>query len=46
MFARTAEKRFGALGRMGLVAAIHVAALFVIARSLGIVPGDCQKSNP
>jgi len=37
MFA-TAEKRFGALGRMGLVAAIHVAALFVIARSLGIVP--------
>jgi periplasmic protein TonB len=36
MFARTAEKRFGALGRMGLVAAIHVAALFVIARSLGI----------
>jgi TonB family protein len=38
MFARTAEKRFGALGRMGLVAAIHVAALFVIARSLGIVP--------
>lgn len=39
MIARTAEKRFGALGRMGLVAAIHVAALFVIARSLGIVPG-------
>jgi protein TonB len=39
MFAGTAEKRFGALGRMGLVAALHVAALFVIARSLGIVPG-------
>lgn len=38
MFARTAEKRFGALGRMGLVAALHVAALFAIARSLGIVP--------
>jgi protein TonB len=38
MVARTADVRFGALGRMGLVAAIHVAALFVIARSLGIVP--------
>jgi len=38
MVARTVDRRFGALGRMGLVAAIHVAALFVIARSLGIVP--------
>ena len=38
MIARTAERRFGALGRMGLVAAIHVAALYMIARSLGIVP--------
>ena len=38
MVAQTAEKRFGALGRMGLVAAVHVAALFLIARSLGIVP--------
>lgn len=39
MAVRTAERRFGALGRMGLVAAVHVAALFLIARSLGIVPG-------
>jgi periplasmic protein TonB len=38
MVARTAEKRFGALGRMGLVAAVHVAALYLIATSLGIVP--------
>ena len=38
MVARTAERRFGALGRMGLVAAVHVAGLFLIARSLGIVP--------
>jgi periplasmic protein TonB len=39
MVARTAERRFGALGRMGLVAAVHVAALYLIANSLGIVPG-------
>src|SRR5262245_26142424 len=33
----TVEKRpFGALGRMGVVAALHVAVLFVIARSLGL----------
>ena len=38
MSAQTVDRRFGALGRMGLVAAIHVAALFLIARSLGIVP--------
>ena len=38
MVARTVDRRFGALGRMGLVAAIHVAALFLIARSLGLVP--------
>jgi len=38
MVAHTADRRFGALGRMGLVAAIHVAALYMIARSLGIVP--------
>jgi protein TonB len=38
MIARTAEKRFGAMGRMGLVAALHVAALFALARSFGIVP--------
>lgn len=39
MVARTAERRFGALGRMGLVAAVHVAALYLIANSLGLVPG-------
>jgi protein TonB len=34
-----AEKRpLGALGRMGMVAGIHVAALYLIASSLGIVP--------
>jgi protein TonB len=46
MVAHTAEKRFGALGRMGLVAAIHVAALFVIARSLGIVPPVIAEDPP
>jgi protein TonB len=46
MVARTAEGRFGALGRMGLVAAIHVAALFVIARSLGIVPPVFEEAPP
>lgn len=39
MAAQTLEKRpLGALGRMGIVAGMHAAALFVIARSLGIVP--------
>ena len=39
MVARTLERRpLGALGRMGVVAALHAAALFVIARSLGLVP--------
>lgn len=37
MVTRTAERRpYGALGRMGVVAALHVCVLFVIARSLGI----------
>jgi len=37
MATRIAERRpLGALGRMGLVAAIHVAVLFAIMRSLGI----------
>jgi protein TonB len=37
MVSRTAERRpLGALGRMGIVAAMHVAVLFVIARSVGI----------
>src|SRR5262245_44923098 len=32
------ERRpLGALGRMGMVAALHVAALYVIARSAGLV---------
>jgi protein TonB len=37
MVTRTAERRpYGALGRMGMVAALHVCVLFVIARSMGI----------
>ena len=37
MAAVAAQRRpLGALGRMGLVAGLHVAVLFVIARSLGI----------
>ena len=37
MVTRTAERRpYGALGRMGVVAALHVCVLFVIARSMGI----------
>ena len=39
MVARTAETRpFGALGRMGVVAALHVGVLYVIAQSLGLAP--------
>ena len=39
MAAATQEKRsFGALGRMGIVAGMHVAVIFIIARSLGLVP--------
>jgi protein TonB len=39
MAARTAEKRpLGALGRISLVAAAHVALLFAIAGGLGVVP--------
>ena len=39
MAAQASEKRpLGALGRMSLVAAIHIAVLFVIANGLGIVP--------
>ena len=38
MVAHTAERRFGAVGRIGLVAAMHVAALFLIVKSLGIAP--------
>jgi len=39
MVARTAEMRpLGALGRMGVVAAVHVGVLYVIAQSLGLAP--------
>lgn len=39
MSTHTAERRpMGALGRMGIVAALHVGALYLIASSLGIVP--------
>ena len=39
MTAQTAERRpMGALGRMGMVAALHGAVLYLIASSLGIVP--------
>ena len=38
MSARTAEKRFGALGRMGIVVAFHAALLLVLARGFGVVP--------
>lgn len=46
MVTQTADRRFGALGRMGMVAAIHVAALFVIGRSLGIVPTIGEDPPP
>src|SRR3954470_8836091 len=39
MAAGNVERRsMGALGRMGVVAGMHVAVFFLIARSLGIVP--------
>jgi len=45
MAAVAAQRRpLGALGRMGLVAGLHVAVLFVIARSLGI--GESIKPPP
>ena len=38
------ERRpLGALGRMGMVAALHVAALYVIARSVGLVSVELEK---
>jgi periplasmic protein TonB len=44
MNASVAEKRpVGALGRMGMVAGLHVAALYLIASSLGIVPPLVQE---
>jgi protein TonB len=45
MSARTAERRpLGALGRMSVVAAMHVAVFFVIARSMGLV--HAQTDDP
>ena len=42
-----AEKRpLGALGRMGAVAGLHVAALYLIAASLGVVPSLIPKEPP
>jgi len=39
MSTHTAERRpLGAMGRMGVVAAMHVGLLYVIAKSLGLVP--------
>ena len=38
MAARTERGPYGALGRIGIVAGMHVAVLYVIARSLGIAP--------
>jgi len=39
MYARTADRRFGALGRMGLVVAFHAALLVMLARGFGVMPG-------
>lgn len=42
-----AEKRpLGALGRMGMVAALHAGALYLIATSLGIVPPLIEQEPP
>lgn len=38
MYARTADRRFGALGRMGIVVAFHAALLVVLARGFGVMP--------
>ena|SRR5262245_7685075 len=38
MYARTADRRFGALGRMGVVVALHAAALLVLMKGLGVTP--------
>jgi protein TonB len=46
MVAGSIERRsMGALGRMGVVAALHVAVVFLIARSLGIVPPILQPQR-
>lgn len=46
MVAGNVERRsMGALGRMGIVAGMHVAVIFLIARSLGIVPPLLQPER-
>jgi protein TonB len=46
MVAGSIERRsMGALGRMGMVAGLHVAVVFLIARSLGIVPPILQPER-
>ena len=46
MVAGNVERRsMGALGRMGIVAGMHVAVVFLIARSLGIVPPILQPER-
>ncbi len=42
MYARTAEKRFGALGRMGIVVAFHAALLVILAKGFGVMPSFVQ----
>ena len=46
MGAVTADKRsVGVLGRMGIVAGMHVAVIFIIARSLGIMPSIIETKT-
>ena len=46
MSTHTAERRpLGALGRMGIVAALHVGLLYMIANSLGIVPSILENKT-
>jgi periplasmic protein TonB len=46
MSTRTAERRpLGALGRMGVVAALHVGLLYMIANSLGMVPAILENKT-
>ena len=46
MTTHTAERRpLGALGRMGVVAAMHVGLLYLIANSLGIVPSILENKT-
>lgn len=40
------RRPLGALGRMGMVAGLHLAALYLIATSLGIVPPLVPESRP